>query len=258
VTAAVRSVLVPAPEPLALPILGAVILHVGLVSGLVCAGWVQGLFDTHRPLVDPDQAMEVSMLVLPRTSPVVQRATRAPAQAGESPKAAEPPPIRESDLAIQTESAPQTKGDPKATDLEDQIREMLMRESLMALDDAPLGTENRVNDPSSDSEEMINAAGSGARTDPELARYIASLQKLFNEHFKPLPAIVAANPGLKCQIRVQVNSDTGEVTGYAFVKPSGNPSYDRSAESAVEAVSRIPLPPDKYRGEGNGYVINFP
>jgi TonB family protein len=251
-TAIARSTLNPEPQPLALSVLAALILHVTVVLMILCAGMWE---PRRKPLLD-DHAMEVSMMVLPKSdSRMPERAQRAPRVSGDQAKAKEPTPIRESDLTVNQPDAPDTKGaDTKTNDREAALRDMLMSD---ALDDLPEGpTDRDASDPTSTSDEAINVSGAG-KSDPELARYIAQLQKLFNQHFNPLPAIVQANPDLKCKILVRVD-ESGAVTGYDIVGPSGNDSFDRAAESAVQAVSNIPPPPEKYRAQAaDGYTIVF-
>lgn len=251
-----RSALNPEPQSLALPVLLAVILHVGAATTLACASFLAG---PSKPMIDKNDAMEVSMMVLPRSkSSMPERAQRAPRTAGEqqpAPKEAVEPPPKESDLVKFEKDAPAKKEGQEA-DLAKKRQKALL-DMLEDDENAAEGATDRdASDPNSTSDEAINtgAAGSG---DPELGKYLGQLTKLFNQNFRPLPAIVAANPDLRAEIRVLVD-ETGKVTSYEWVKESGNPSFDASAESAVQAVSSIPLPPEKYRDRmAGGYVIVF-
>ncbi len=254
-----RSTLNPEPQPLALPILLGVILHLTAGFALMCASLFAG---PSEPLFDPNDAMEVSMMVLPKSkSSMPERAQRAARPIGEvapPEKPVEEPPPKSSDLVKFEKDAPAKAEGVKPKDLtkdrEDAMRKMLLDD----IEDAPEGpTDRDASDPNSTSDEAINATGSGKPTDPELARYIAGLQKLFDAGFNPLPSITAANPDLQAKIRVMVD-DQGTVTGYDWVKQSGNESFDRAAETAVQRVSKIPLPPEKYLDQmSGGYVIVF-
>lgn len=248
-----RSVLNPEPQSLALPILVALMAHVFFGSTLVCMSYLQ---PKPAPILE-DHAMDVSLTVLPRSQTrMPERAQRAPRTAGEvaPAKAVEEQPLRESDLTFPQKDTKPKEGTSEVAD----AREAALRKLLLEDIDAPEGEVDRnASDPNSDSDEAINM-GTGAAGDQELARYIDSVRKLFMANFAPLPALVSANPGLKCTILVRVDPETGAVTGYEIVKSSGNESFDKSAEAAVQAVPNVPLPPEKYReGAKDGYRIVF-
>lgn len=267
-----RSALNPERQSLAVPLILALLLHLGVVMLIICMGYLPG----RRPPPFEQNAMEVSMMVLPKSQRAMpDKASRAPTPSRDVPapkeapsagtaKPSEPPPVRESDLVLNKPDAKPVEGaktaDPDAAKArEDLMKQMLMEQMLEQVEDAPVGTVDRTaTDPDSESDEAIMASGAGQRGDPELARYVASLQKLFNQNFKPLPTIVAANPGIKATIRVSIDPDTGDVLSYDFVKSSDNDSYDRAAETAVQAVSKTPVPPEKYKEEARqGLVITF-
>jgi hypothetical protein len=255
VTAAVaRSTLNPEPQSLALPALMALMLHVVVASTIACASF---LFEPAPHKLLDDHAMQVSMMVLPKSKTLMaERAQHAPVTTGEQPKAEEQAPVRESDLTYETDKAKVTKGQTKdhSKDREAAMRQLLMEQML---EDTPEGKVDRTaSDPNSDATEAINATGLGSQADPEYARYVSQLEKLFNSNFHPLPAIVQANPDLVCTVHVDVD-DAGNVTHYD-VQTSNNASFDHSAEAAVQAVQQIPLPPERFRSlMAGGYTIHL-
>lgn len=237
-----------------------------LVLGLVVTLTGRGCSPA-APLVDPDRALEVSLVVLPKSeSAMPDRAQRAPTPpAAEQPKPeAEPPPEpppKASDLVIHTEE-PEPAPPEGPTD-EDRRRELmaeLERQRLLAeLASAPTGPVDRdASDPDSTTHESINALGPGGRGDPELARYESEIQQLFMKHFHPLAAITQSNPDLVTRIMVRVDPSSGVIRSWEIVEGSGVPAYDAAAERAVAAVKQIPLPPEAYLGlVEKGYVVNF-
>ena len=254
-----RTVLIPEKQSL-LPGLGcSIFIH----GGVLFMGAVFTLITTHcgpsRPPLDLDKTMEVSMVVLPKSErSVPDRASRAPVPRGTAAKTPDqPPPANVSDLTFEKEDAEEEAG------VDDSTREQLMAElkRQQLLEDlmAPTGPQDRnATDPNSDSNLAINAAGAGARGDPEFAAYIAKVQRIFMENFKPLGAITADNPDLVCTVFITVDPASGRVLSYEVSKSSGIPAYDAAAERAVAEVQTIPLPPEKYLAlAGEGYAVNF-
>lgn len=258
----VRSVLTPEPQPLWPYFLLAFSLHVFLVFTLMCLN-VLDLFSPRKPLLDVDRSMEVSLVQLKHTDTMPTRATVAPRPKGESepvavPKPAPTPPPVQSDLAYQTEEAPPApQGDPER----DAALEEARRKALMdaALADAMEGSRDReATDPSSDATESISTGGAGMRAPPELIKWKAGVEDLFRKNFKPLPTIVAANPGIQCEVNVDFDPASGRVTGYDIHTTSGNSSYDAAAERAVQAVPSIPPPPAQFTDlVGSRLTITF-
>lgn len=235
------------------------------LHGAVGLGWlffsvVMAQCGPSRPIIDPDKTMEVSMVVLKKTQKAVpDRAQRAPVPQGEAtPEPAEvPPPPRESDLVFEKEKAKTNKG--QKTDRDAALEELKRQQMLQELMNAPEGTTDRdATDPNSDSDISINAAGAGNRGDPEFAAYIAKVQAIFQQHFKPLGAITQGNPDLVTTMFIQVDPATGRITDSEVQKSSGIPAYDAAAERAVAEVTTIPLPPEKYLGlVASGYAVRF-
>lgn len=215
-----------------------------------------------RPLVDPDQAIEVSMVVLPKSrNALPDRAMRAPTEAGAlAPTEVSPDeaPVRESDLAFPS-PVPEPKGDPNADLRREEMMAEMERERLLQDLSAPTGEYDRdATDPNGVGDLAMNTGAQGDPADPEYARYIMQLQQLFMQHFRPLPGIAQANPGIRAEVFVLVDPETGVVRESRFKKSSNNEAYDRAAELAVQEVGTIPLPPEKYRHLAkSGYVIQF-
>ncbi|MBA2321496.1 MAG: TonB C-terminal domain-containing protein [Deltaproteobacteria bacterium] len=231
------------------------------VVGLVLSYLVPWLWPD-RPMVDPDQAIEVSMVVLPKSrNALPDRAMRAPREAGVAAPAEVSPeeaPVRESDLAF-PQPAPQPKGHPNADLRRDEMMADIERERLLQDLTAATGDYDRdASDPNSNADFALNTGAQGDPADPEYARYIMQLQQLFMQHFRPLPGIAQSNPGIRAEVYVIVDPDTGAVKEFRFKRSSNNEAYDRAAELAVQEVGTIPLPPEKYLHLAKGgYVIQF-
>jgi TonB family protein len=231
------------------------VLTVGLISSLLMSHC-----NPRKPIIDPQKSIEVAMVVLPKSKTrMPDRAARAKVPRGTTPKPSpKPPPIRESDLSIHKPDVAPKAGKPDRSADRKAVLENLMRENLLENLLAPDGPRDRdATDPNSDATEAINALGPGVRSDPEYARYISKIQALFMRNFKPLNAIVSQQPDLLCVIHITVD-DSGKVTVQKVVESSGNPSFDASATSAAAAVTRVPLPPDRFRVlMTQGYTIKF-
>ncbi len=238
-----RSALIPERQALGLPMLASLAGHGA--GALLLIGFAAFSMDT-RPIVDPEKAMEVSMVVLPKSKTSVPHPpTKAPIPRGDIPTAEAPPaPIRESDLVVHEPDAPKSeaKGAPdRNTSREELLRKLAMEEMLAA---APDGMIDRMaTDPNSTTDQGINAIGPGTLGDPEFARYQQQLQQLFMKNFNVLPTTTS---DLVCVMTVEVDATTGKVKGYSVKSSSGNLSYDAAAERAVQAVSTVPLPPERF------------
>ncbi len=236
--------------------------HVVLVGTAVVFHWLSGWLFPPGPMIDPDQAIEVSMVVLPRSkSALPDRAMRAPREAGDVAPAQVSPeeaPVRQSDLAFDQET-PQPKGDPNADLRREELLAEMERERLLQDLSAATGEYDQdASDPNSNADFALNTGAQGDPADPEYARYISSLIQLFMKHFRPLPGIGQSNPGIRADIYLVVDPETGAVKEWRMKRASGNEAYDRAAELAVEEVPTIPLPPEKYRGlVKGGYTIQF-
>ena len=238
------SVLVPTPQSLGLPMVLSISAHGALLCAVAISAW---LFADDAPLVDVNDTIQVSMVVLPKSAtPIPDRASRAPVPSGEVPTADTPPaPIRESDLAFEDPKAkPSAGAADRSTDRARLLRQLQMKELLT---DAPEGKVDRsATDPHSTTNDAVNAMGVGTLGDIEFARYVQRLQDLFRPHFNPLPTIVEKNPDISCAVKVKVDASNGRITWHAVSGPSGNMSYDAAAERAVRSVTSIPLPPQRF------------
>jgi len=217
-----------------------------------------------RPLLD--DAIEVSLVSLPRSDRrMAQMEVRAPTPpAPVVPDAAPPPPDAapgrteptvapapeppvQSDLKIKDPSAAAPQGEPDRDAREADRREALRRLTLQSLD-APVGdTPSQASDPDGTSDDAITLSGSGPPADPELARFRQRVEDLFYGKFVPIPTIAQQNPGITAVIKVRFNVETGKVLSWEWVRRSGNASWDGAAERAVEAVTAVPAPPERFR-----------
>jgi len=234
-------------------------LHAFIALSIYCSGFL--LQSDNRPLIDPDDAMEVAMVVLPKSpTEMVHRATKAPVPQGDrvnAPPPDTPPPLHSSDLEFNTPDAQDKQGsESRQAERERLIKMAKLLEEI----DAPSGPVDQMqSDPNSTSDESINAGAAGLTADPELARYVAKIRALFKQHFNPLPTIAAANPNIECTIHVGFDMASGKITSIRVAHNSGNPSYDGAATRAIEAVPVVPLPPDRFRKHfSNGYLMVFP
>ena len=252
-----NSALHPAKQSLILPLLLSVVGHGFMVGAFAFLTLLLTFCGPRKTIIDPDSVMEVSMVLAKTDNSMPDRATRAPEVSG----APEPSPVpkpdvnHNSDLAIVKDKAETTEGQADARKREEDLMRQLEMEAAM---DAAMGTINQAaTDPDSEFEEGATSGNIGTPSDPEYARYIMQIQQLFDGQFHPLQSIKDANPGIKCVIHVTVEPDTGRIIRYD-VRSSGNEAWDAAARRAVESITSIPLPPEKYRERmGQGYDVEF-
>ena len=235
----------------------AVGLHIFVGTTIYCANSIWSW--TQSPLINPDNVMEVSMVVLPKsTTKMVQRTTRKRVAQGDIKSTQKvPTPPRNSDLKIHTPEAKSSQGAPdRSADLK---RLVDMAKVLSQVDGPDSNQDSTASDPDSNVDTQINVGSIGAQANPELAKYIQTIRDLFHKNFSPLPTIVAANPKIECTIQVRIDLNTGRVLSVKTYKTSGNASYDGAAMRAVEAVSTVPLPPERFKTHfSDGYLMVFP
>ena len=213
-----------------------------------------------------DEAIEVSLVSLPRTDRrMAQMEVRAPTPAApvvpdapppepdaaagvtEPQVAPEPPPPVQSELQIRDPNAAAKQGEPDPEAREADRREALRRLAMQALD-APVGdAPSQASDPDGVSDDALAVSGSGPPGDPELVRFRQRVEELFYGKFVPIPTIAQQNPGITAVIKVRFDVDSGRVTSWEWVRRSGNASWDAAAERAVEAVTSVPPPPERFR-----------
>ncbi len=256
-----KSTLHPSGQSLLLPFVLSVFGHGLMLGGFATVTLLLTFCGPRKPIIDPQDSIEVAMVSLPKSkSNMPDRATRAPEVAGTpTPTPAPAPDVKHtSDLAIKTEKAKVQKGQDTKR-LEEQQKKLLEDLEREAAMDAAMGQLNQsATDPDSEVEDGAASGAIGTPTDPEYARYITQVQVLFDDQFNPLQSIKNANPDIKTVIHVSVEPGTGRIVRYDVTKPSGNESWDAAARRAVEAITTIPLPPEKYRHlMEQGYDITF-
>lgn len=81
----------------------------------------------------------------------------------------------------------------------------------------------------------------GRFLDEEKAKYVALIEQKVNQNWiRP----VGMRKGTQCTVQVRVTPG-GQVIEARVVQSSGNPAFDRSAESAVHKATPLPVPADK-------------
>ena len=227
-----------------------------LVLGLLALGQ---LLEPDRPLFDPNDVMTVQAVALPKANTrMPDRPTRTPPPPkGDSVKAkTPPPPPTASDMALRKKKAVEKKGvEDKSVDRSELLNK-IRREALLKDATAALGAKDRVQtakDGVDPKDAVIGPMGAG-RMDPELARYVAQCRDRILPNWKPLPAILAVHPEYKVVVAVAVGQ-TGQLGSPSVVKSSTDPSFDRSAISAVVRTGRLPPPPAKYAASAAEGVI---
>lgn len=226
--------------------------HAGAALSVWLATTVAAVFGALLPMCRTEpripESIEVSVVTLPKSKlNVPDRAQRVKRASGEV-AAPEPPPVRESDLAVQTDKPPPKPGNTEAA-LRQQLIEQMERDQLLQqLMEVPEGAVDRdATDPNGqENAAALAATGVAARGDPEYARWEASIRQILAPRFKPLAAVTQANPGLECRVSIQLDPATGEIVVYEVVGPSGVLSFDQAAERAVQEVTTLPLPPERY------------
>lgn len=268
-----KSVLVPESQPLVLPFLAAILGHAAILGCFLGASSILELIWPKPPPFQVPEHMEVAVL-MPKAKNREDRATKVIRDKGENVASkpensdAPPPPIKESDLSVpdpnkkdqKLETKAETKADDRAGDPNAAKKAAIQKALLQALaEDAAEGDKDQAatskdGDPDASA---VATAKANARTDPEYARYIQQLKKLFRAGFHPLPTTYE---GGKRSTMIHVTVDAaGNVTSHDVVKSSGNDSYDAAAERAVEAITSVPLPPERFRALAEeGYDVDFP
>ena len=224
-----------------------VLLHGGaLASGLAMTA-VYAMLGSLVPQCreEPEfEVLEVSMVSLPKSElNVPDREARVKAASGQEAPTPEPPPVKESDLVIQTPEPPPDPGNAEEVRRQ-QIIEDARKRMLEDLENAPEGTQDR-NATAVDGAEDLEMAivGAGARGDPEMAAWQAKVYNLMKPNFHPL----ATPAGTACVVNIKIDPETGEILSTEVKVPSGILQFDAAAERAVNDVPALPLPPEKYR-----------
>ena len=255
-----KSALHPARQSLILPLIGSIFGHLLMIGGFAGVTMLLTFCGPRKPIIDPQDTIEVAMVSLPKSkSSMPDRATRAPEIAGTpTPEPAPAPDVKHtSDMVVKKEKAKKNPGqDAKRLEKEQQrLLEQLEQQAAM---DAALGAINQsATDPNSQTEDGAASGAIGTPSDPEYARYVTELADYFNQSFHPLEQIKENNPGIHSIVHVSVDS-SGRIIRSDLVKPSGVTAWDQAALRAVDSITTIPLPPEKYRDRmGQGYDIRF-
>ena len=212
--------------------------------------WLGQSCSTHSPMFDPKDVMAVQAVALPKANKrMPDRATRTPdPPKGDAVSAtAPPPPKTASDMALRKKTAKKKKGAPDRSTDRAELLNKLKREALLKDASAALGRTNRVQtdkDGVDPDEAVVGPPGAG-RMDPELARYVASCRRRILPNWNPLPAILAANPDYSVMVSVEVDAN-GNMGTPTVVRSSSDPSFDRSAISAIARTGSLPPPPPRY------------
>lgn len=212
-------------------------------------------------MIDPDDAIEVAIAVMPKSATqMAHKAMQAPppsrAQPSEAPVKA-PAPVNPSDLAVVTPDAPEVEGTADETAELDRQRRMAVAKAKMMAGAAEGPVTQSASDPDGVGDTELNTGKAGFASDPEVARFLSKTRSVVMRNFRPLPTLATSNPDLRTVIRIWVD-DTGRVTRYAELSASGNLSWDKAAERAIEATTAVAPPPAKMLGSGDVRVdIDF-
>lgn len=249
-------------DSLLLPLAASIVGHTGMIGSFTLVTFLLTFCGDGKPIIDPDDTLQVAMVTLPKSKTAMpdlaSRAPRPVGQPGPTPTPTPAPDVKHtSDLAVKTETAKPKPG-VDSKQLDDALAQ-LEQQQRQAEMDALLGQLDRVaTDPNSESTDGAATATAGNPGDPEYVRYITRVQTVFTQQFHPLQSIRDANPGLRCVIHVTVEAGTGRIVRFDVTRPSGVEAFDAAARRAVEAVSIVPLPPEKYQHlVGQGYDIVF-
>jgi len=97
--------------------------------------------------------------------------------------------------------------------------------------------------------------GEGSGGTPQSAEYILYYNAL-RERLKSKWAWAGSNSALQAVVHFNV-APTGEIFNVYVVKPSGDASFDRSAERAVRGSSPLPPPPERHREDFSEVEMTF-
>jgi hypothetical protein len=98
-------------------------------------------------------------------------------------------------------------------------------------------------DPNGSEDLELAVLGSASRGDPELARWVAQVQGLLRQHFRPL----AQGQDLHCWMHVDLDPESGRIRDSEVLDGgSGVAAFDMAAQRAVEEMGTLPAPPAKF------------
>lgn len=228
-------------------------IHALLAATLIVTEYVSR---PEEPLVDMSKVMMVQAVALPKqTTRLPDKPMRTPDPPKSQPTpepvpTAPPPPPTASDMVLHKDDAPKPPESEPSKDRTDDraaLLNQMKREQLLRDASAPIGPEDKVQTSPDgvDPADAIMGSGIGTPMDPELARYISACRSAILPNWTPMPATVAANPGYQVHLLVEVRAD-GSIGEPKVVKGTGDPTFDRTALTAVLKTGRLPPPPAKY------------
>lgn len=228
-------------------------LHAAALAGVVLFGQCGG--GSQEPLFTPEEVMTVELAgPMKQTTALPQRASRTPDPVAGTPEPTTPPPPPDrSELAFKTPEAPKPTGDPKEDTRRQELINELRRQAALKDLSAPLGTVDRAAT-SAEGTSTEAGSGSGAPTDPELARWAEKAKQLISANWHPLQTLCQQKGSLQVDIHVSVNAAGEQLDTPTTKKTSGNVSFDESARRAAEMTTRLPPVPAKFP---NGLGINL-
>lgn len=94
--------------------------------------------------------------------------------------------------------------------------------------------------------------------DPEYVMYQLKIrQKIMEQWILPMKYVEQAS-GLICRLIVHIN-DRGEISETEWEAKSGDPSFDLSAQRAIQKASPLDTPPErlKYEVYNEGFIVEF-
>ncbi|MEQ1500904.1 MAG: cell envelope integrity protein TolA [Myxococcota bacterium] len=238
------TVLVPERQML-IPYVGcSVLAHGAVILAVVLFTAITGLLPSCHREPAFHESIEISMVALPKSAHnVPDRAARVKRAAGEE-KAVEPPPVKQSDLVIHDDEPPPVQGNAEEARRQQILDEIERRRMLEDLD-APDGTQDRnATDPNGAEDLNLAVLGAAARGNPAWARWMAQVQQLIRQHFRP---ITQGQPDLLCKINIKIDESTGAIESWEVAKSSGVLSYDAAAERAIQDIGTLPLPAEELR-----------
>lgn len=210
-----------------------------------------------RPPLAVQEVMLMSTGPARQTTKMPQKAERAPDPVkGAASPTAEPPPVRQSDLAIKTPDAPVHKGENTNNLARERLIAEMKRQEALANLAAPVGTTNRADtSPDSTLDPSEATGGVGGAIDLALARWNAEAERAVKANWHPLASLCASKPSMKAVISVSIDAQ-GTLLGEPKVKTStGDGSLDEAARRAVELTRKLPPTPN---GKAFNVSLEFP
>lgn len=195
-----------------------------------------------RPLIDPADVIEVSMVALPKPqSRVPQKEMARPAPAPQARVQPVPQAVAAPGLAP-VEPLPPDAEPPDDSEDRQARRDALMRDMKRAalLDDMRSRPEGPADQTATSTAGDGSTQGTADRAvgDVERARYGEDVRRAFYQGFNPLQD----DPGLSAVMWVWIDA-SGKVLRHELHRSSDNGSFDAAVERALREVRQVPPPP---------------